>query len=259
VRSLVKAGWRRELETELKWLADLLGSVRDLDILIGRLREASDGDAAVRSAGGNPRIGPLPPAPLGPMVSELRVRHRLHSERLREALRSARYRRLFDLIGSSIEEPALRKRASRPCHDMLPPLAVEAWETLRDAARKLSPSDPDADFHEVRKLAKRARYTAELIGPVLGRSDRRAESVTEYIRLTTRLQDVLGEHQDATVALVELERFASEQPSKGPTARAARDVIRQQRRASRRARKAFFEVWPGLDRKASLRWLKPCS
>ena len=42
VRDLVERNWREHLEAELKWLADALGSVRDLDILCHRLKMASE-------------------------------------------------------------------------------------------------------------------------------------------------------------------------------------------------------------------------
>jgi len=39
-------------------------------------------------------------------------------------------------------------------------------------------SHPDADFHELRKRAKRARYTAELIAPIMGRRAARAAAAS---------------------------------------------------------------------------------
>ena len=50
----------------------------------------------------------------------------------------------------------------------LPPLAAAAWRKLKKGGRDLEAASPDADFHQVRKLAKRARYAAELIAPALG-------------------------------------------------------------------------------------------
>ena len=41
LEDLVVPQWQEQLEVELKWLAGLLGDVRDLDILLARLREAS--------------------------------------------------------------------------------------------------------------------------------------------------------------------------------------------------------------------------
>ena len=44
------------------------------------------------------------------------------------------------------------------------------------------------------QLAERARYAAELIAPALG--SRTAKDAKRFIRLTTQLQDILGEHQE---------------------------------------------------------------
>ena len=60
------------------------------------------------------------------------------------------------------------------------------------------------DSFELRKRAKRVRYTTELVAPVLRRRDTRA--VRSFIRLTTRIQDILGEHQDAIDTSREIEQ-----------------------------------------------------
>ena len=41
LKDFVEPHWQEQLEVELKWLAGLLGDLRDLDILLGRFREAS--------------------------------------------------------------------------------------------------------------------------------------------------------------------------------------------------------------------------
>ncbi len=55
----------------------------------------------------------------------------------------------------------------------------------------------------MRKAGKRARYAAELAGPVLGKKTK--NSITRY----QDLQDILGEHQDAVVAVDLLRRLAA--------------------------------------------------
>ena len=85
-------------------------------------------------------------------------------------------------------------------------MAAAAWRRLKKQGRGLRPSDPDAEFHELRKRAKRARYTAELIAPIMGR--RAARAAGGFIRLLTQVQDTLGEHQDAVVAADEIEHAA---------------------------------------------------
>lgn len=240
VRPLVEPDWREDLEAELKWLAGVLGDVRDLDILTKRLREAGNGEAAPDSA-------------LDPLLEVLRCRHRARSQELREALQSQRYRDLIARLTASMEHPELKDRAAKPCRKVLPSLATKAWKKLRKQARKLHPEDPDDAFHEVRKLAKQARYTAELIAPALGPETH--EQAERFITLTTRVQDVLGEHQDATVALDELDRFLDEHSGDREQHHAIRALRRDQKAASERARDAFFKTWPRLDRKKSLRWM----
>ncbi len=165
-----------------------------------------------------------------------------------------RYRNLLSALEASIAGPALKEEAWEPCRMALPPLAEAAWRRLRNGGRNLKPDAPDADFHEVRKTAKRARYTAELIAPALGR--RAGRQAKRFIGLTTRLQDVLGEHQDTIVATAEIERFLAEHPQKDNSARAARQLLEAQHLAAQATRAEFFALWKKLDRKKSLRWFK---
>src|SRR5690606_5759252 len=51
---------------------------------------------------------------------------------------------------------------------------------------------PAQDLHEVRKAAKRLRYLVECFGGTMDASRR-----TKYVKALKKLQDNLGEHQDA--------------------------------------------------------------
>ena len=144
--------------------------------------------------------------------------------------------------------------AGEPCRTALPPVAVSAWQRLAKAARRLRPSAPVEAFHEVRERAKRARYTAELIAPFL--DDRLAHGATRFIRSTARVQDLLGEHQDAVVAAAEIERGLATHPDDPAFAQAADRLLDTQREAARVARASFFKIWRKLDRKKQRRWLK---
>jgi CHAD domain-containing protein len=253
VRELVDDTWREDLERELKWLADLLGQVRDLDILLHRLQESlgrpSTEELTPRNGDPGPEIGDLEP-----FFVSLRARHAGNSQALRAALQDPRYSRLITRLQTCIDHPALLDEATEQGRKILPPLAARAWQDLKKGARALKRSDPDDAFHEVRKRAKRARYAAELIAPALGR--RASQDSERYIRLTTQVQDVLGEHQDAIVAIRELERFLADHDLAEPTPRAARRLIEIQRRAGEKARDRFFKIWKRLDHKKIRRWMK---
>jgi len=256
VSDLVDREWREHLEQELKWLAAVLGSVRDLDILCQRLHLAAPAVA------GNGRASASPcdtgqGDTLAPLVLALRERHSQNSRALREALQGERYRDLLASLAAAIECPTLKDDAWEPCRRALPPLAAAAWRKLKKGGRDLEAASPDADFHQVRKLAKRARYAAELIAPALG--SRTAKDAKRFIRLTIQLQDILGEHQDAIVAATELQRFLARNPHDQKLAHRVHDVLETQHQAAQATRAKFFDVWKKLDRKKSLRWFKGTS
>jgi CHAD domain-containing protein len=249
VEGLVDGCWHQHLEGELKWLTGLLGSVRDLDILRQRLLEAVH-EGPSSSNGSEPRLEET----LRPLFEAIDARHATNERALREALQADRYRQIVTTLENSAEHPPLKDEAWEPCRTALPPLAAAAWRRLKKRARDLDESDADAEFHEVRKRAKRARYAAELIAPALGR--RVDKDAKRFIRLTTRVQDVLGEHQDAIVASTEIQQFLAEHPQDQEMVPAALKVLETQRQAADRARDKFFDVWAKLDRAKSLRWLK---
>src|SRR5437764_342811 len=130
------------------------------------------------------------------------------SKGLREALQSERYQALVALVNHAAQSPALVDRAQRPSREVLPPLVVEQWLAMRAGARALGPADPNGDFHEVRKQAKRTRYVAESVGPALG--SKAASAIRRLARRARRIQDVLGEHQDAVVACAEIVQAGNE-------------------------------------------------
>ena len=119
---------------------------------------------------------------------------------------------------------------------------------------RLRPDDPDEAFHEVRKRAKRARYTAEMVAPVITGAD--AKGARRFIRGATRIQDVLGEHQDAIVAGNEVTSLLERHGDDPSFSRAARRLLDGQAAAARASREEFFDAWDRFDRKKARRWLK---
>ena len=99
---------------------------------------------------------PLRSRPGRPLArsSFVRERHSQNSRALRGTLQGERYRNLLASLAAAIECPALKDDAWEPCRNALPPLAAAAWRKLKKGGRDLEAASPDADFHQVRKLAK---------------------------------------------------------------------------------------------------------
>ena len=125
-------------------------------------------------------------------------------------------------------------------------LARKELKKLRDFERRTS-RDDDRQLHELRIHSKRARYAAEL-----ARASRGAPAA-RFIKAATRLQDVLGEHHDAVVAIAELRRLALLVDSPGDAFTAGRLSEREAQRKLR-ARQDLPEAWRSLRRRGKEAW-----
>jgi CHAD domain-containing protein len=177
---VVDAAPAEELDNELKWYADLLGEVRDRDILRSRLLK---------------QIADLPPEHVrGPVEAELSKTLDAEREdavrRLDRAMRNRRYKHLMQLLRGWRAAPPLTDAASQDGAS-----AVKSVEKAqRKADKRLRKADDDIEqLHRARKAFKRARYAAELVEP----ADSQMKSIA---RDAQEMQTRLGEHQDAVVA-----------------------------------------------------------
>jgi CHAD domain-containing protein len=239
-RGLTDPAWSDHLADELKWLADTLGAVRDLDVMTHRLSEEASEDLGTEL--------------LGPLFDGLRHRHDEASDVLRSALVGDRYDGLVEALAGSVGAIQTGDEAWQPCREVLPGLVHDAWKRLKRPARALTPDDPDADFHEVRKRAKRARYAAEAVARSLDPRD--AKDARRFAKRARDVQDVLGAHQDAVVAADEIRRAADDHPDLGPFNFAAGRLLERERAAAATTRARFFEVWDQLDRRKSTLWMR---
>jgi CHAD domain-containing protein len=195
----------------------VLGDVRDLDVLLERL-EAQASELGTEDA---ERARSLL---VGLRDDRSRARRRLLT-----ALRSDRYLTLLDDTGRTIEElEPTRSDAS------LDEVARLRFAKLREAVRSL-PEDPaDDELHAVRKKGKKARYAGELA------------NWTKSVKRAKRLQDVLGEHQDAVVAAERLRELAVVASPEQALA-SGRLIEREQERRAR-ARAEWPRAWKKLGK-----------
>jgi len=223
---------------ELAWIGELLGAVRDLDVLIkgveemaGRVTEDRDGDRGI--------------------VHALREERRIRHLELVDALSSRRYVGLLEELVKSSADPALATGVDgrRRARGRLRTLAGKTWRRLERSVDRLDADPSDADLHEVRKRGKRARYAAELSAGVLGKDAK---------KLATRLeglQDVLGNLQDAVMAEQHLRRMARNGLPPGD-AFAAGTLVCVEREARRTTRDEWPAVWKSVRGKRLRRWLR---
>ncbi|HVS84852.1 MAG TPA: CYTH and CHAD domain-containing protein [Gaiellaceae bacterium] len=220
-RALLRAG-RPLVATDTSALADrlkelgaVLGAVRDLDVLSERF----DAEAAE-----------LPKEDAKAVRTLLRALGRERARARRALLRtldSERYFGLLDDFAATLDglEPS-------GADTSLDELALRAFAKARKARRKLAPEPPDEELHELRKLGKRARYAAELAGR------------DAVVARAKKLQDVLGEHQDAVVAEERLRALAA--TASPEQALAAGRLIERERARRAEARERWEKTWRKL-------------
>jgi len=234
--SLMDAQWASELEAELRWLAHLLGNVRDLDVLRQRLREAAR---------------PQDHQALLYLQRVLGRRHRDAQAAMREGLRSERYNALTERLHAGSLAPEMALQAGEPALEALLPPLKSAWKKLARAAGKLKPGDDSLKFHRVRKMAKRTRYASETLMSDLDSKAR--DDAERFINRMKKLQDTLGELQDAVVASKTIEMLLE---SNTTHQAGLRGIIKTQERTEKKARAKFAKVWRAANDRKNRKWMK---
>jgi len=236
LRDFVDDPWAANLRGELRWLGAELGTVRDVEVLRERLSlhaaallpdtEADSARAAIR---------------------RLEDDHAAARADLLRALRQPRYAVLHRALHDAVAAPRLTPRAHARAADALPRAVRPAWRRLRRSVDELAAAPSDVALHGVRIRAKRCRYAAELASTVIGRPAR------ELGAALTRVQDVLGEHQDAVVAGAWLAKVA---PECSPQQAYALGMLAEvERGLAVRSRSDFLSAWDAARVRSLRAWL----
>jgi CHAD domain-containing protein len=232
---LVDDEWRGRIEGELRWLGELLGNVRDLDVQGERMA------ASIAS------VVPEDPAAGGEILAVIAAqRDRARAATLR-GLRSKRYIDLLDELVRAATDPRVVPSAARGADALAPALARRPWRRLAKAVVHAGAEPSDETLHAIRKRAKRARYAAEMSALVVG------EPATRFAKALAGVQEVLGDHQDACVQRTWLrENVGALSPR---AALLAGQLVARADDAAMESRDAWRAAWSRTDRRRLHAWL----
>jgi CHAD domain-containing protein len=181
------------------------------------------------------------------VLDRLRARHDTARAEMLSAMREPRYLRLLDVLVAASAEPLLLDEVAGARAVEVMGVVMEApWRHLKKLCDGLGPASADAELHEARIRAKRVRYAAEVLSPVFGRPAR------TFARRAESLQEVLGSHQDAVMAIAWLREQAG-----GATPRVAFTAGRLagiEATVREEARRAWPQAWADLRRKRLRFW-----
>ncbi|AOJ77797.1 CHAD domain-containing protein [Burkholderia ubonensis] len=185
-------GWKDAFGADLRWLAALLGTVRDWDVFSTETLPAliaADGDGAEWT-------GTLDAARAQCAAARVELRQGLHSARYaRLTLGWLEWLSAFVLPSADGDDaPSLKRHVTKRVRRLFGHLyGAPSLATLDAAAR-----------HQVRIDAKRLRYALEFFASLASHRTR-----TKTVKTLARVQGVLGEANDTVVALHRLEQLAA--------------------------------------------------
>jgi len=216
----------QHFDLNLRHVAELLGTVRDLDVLLNSVGARED---------------------VAMMAASWRARRDAAFDELMRHIDSRAYERFVD---DFLEGTAVRAfwHTGKHAHDEVQERATPSLERARDrmmaAADTASGSNEAAAWHELRISAKKMRYSLEAFRDVLDDS-----AATDFIERLRTIQDNLGEMNDASVAAREgASWLTSTAGADAPPEQrvAVARYIGQSEGAVARKRADFASLWPPL-------------
>jgi CHAD domain-containing protein len=228
-----------KIRDELRWIGELLGSVRDADVLIARVEEEA-------------RQLRLQPATTSAIITEIEQDRRRSHDELASALASRRYVALVRELIAAAEAPPLAESldGDQRASPKVRKLVRKSWRRVSRAVKRLQSDPNDPALHEIRKAAKRARYAAELATATL------EVDAGQLAKRLADVQDVLGDLQDAVVADERLAALVREDRITGGPAFAAGKLACTMGQARSSARSRWPDVWKGTRAKRLRRGLQ---
>lgn len=235
---LLDEEWARSLRIELAGLAGVLGPVRDLDVLTGRLeRSVTHLEPADREAAEF-------------LFEELREQRRAGMEAVISRLATPGHAELMHHLAEMAKAPRFTALADEPAATVFALAARRAWRPLAEAAERVLAEGPERapidHIHRVRIKAKRFRYAADAAALV----DRRAR---RHAKRLAALQDDLGLLNDAAVAEAWLRRHVERQSWEAAVA--VGQLVMLERLEIEHRRRTWVAEWRAVDRPDLRRWM----
>jgi CHAD domain-containing protein len=223
----------RPLRAELAWLGGELSTARDDEVALAHLRAVVAAEPVELVLG-----------PVAARLQQTELRANLAGvSAAEETLADARYLRLLDALHVLLEAPPSGERAggaARPVLRRAVRRATERLDRRMAHVRRVDGDQRDDDLHDVRKAAKRLRYTAEVAADEFGGPVRTA------VRAAKQVQRALGERQDTVVTREHCRRLAIAATAAGESAFAYGRLHALEQARAERAGARFEALEPTL-------------
>ena len=223
------------IRAELQWAGQELSATRDGEVALEHLRGLVK-DQPVELV-------------LGPVAARLQQAEIADGvageEHARGTLSDPRYLRLVDALQDLLAAPPLTDVAGEPATQVFRDAVQHSGRRLRRAVRAAQNASGPARhlaMHEVRKAAKRVRYTAEVVSPVLGGRAKKLKHRTKWV------QTVLGEAQDTVITRGWCTRLGLAAQAAGENSWTYGRLHALEEVRAERAEEAFWVGWPATSK-----------
>lgn len=243
---LLDRAWVGPLDGELRWIAGVLGPARDAEVQRERLR---------RTAAQDPSY-PLDPDVIDGIDAELALWQDQALEALDNALDTPRYLALASALVAAAAGPPTTGLAAGPADTVLPALVSREWRKFARRADVLAGpgqhhgGHPDQEWHDVRKLAKRARYASEVTAFAVG------APAADLAQGLAAVGELLGSHQDACVAAQTWLQINHSAPHDRRLAVTTARLFERERDTARGAQAAYPALWREVSERRPAGWLR---
>lgn len=189
-RLFLDRAWADTLREELRWLADELASVRDIDVTLMALRSRA---AAIQ----------IDEAPyLQDVLTPLGAARQTARARLLETLDGARYKALMEALETAARAPKFGVVPEPPSIEIATSSLCNAAKRVRKAVRGATESSTPSELHHARIVARNGRYVAEACAYVW------RKPASRLVKRLACLQDSLGAIGDARLVQERLRELA---------------------------------------------------
>lgn len=235
-KPILPQGKVKRVNREFRWLARLLGDVRDLDVyLINFDHYTKEMPGAVAES-------------LSPYRIHLNDRRLAARKRLIAGLSSTQFDSLINLFRHFCGDGLSSKKRKRSSSDSIRQAAIgmidHRLKKVQKSGRSVTENSRSKNLHAVRIQVKRLRYLLEFFRPFY------RKHLKSLIRATKTIQEILGDFQDACVASNQLQTYA-DSLSKTEENRGLLDaldcLIASQSAHARQQRDSFPTAWAEFD------------
>lgn len=218
------------LVPSLRWLARVLGAVRDLDVHLARVETYRK------------RLEPEDQVILDQYKAHLAARHDAGRRDLIEALAQPMYHALISdyramLTTAVTSRGATHLRVSDLARQTIMPLLERVYRR----GRYLDDDSPDKHLHRLRMDVKRLRYQLEFLQKAYG------GELDPALNALEDLQERLGAHQDASVARAHLAHYRKRHATDDRVRRLFKELMSFEKKRARRHRRRFAGDWDRFE------------